>query len=679
MPCSPVDNALYLHRQGDHQAAERAYREILIHQPNHSDALHLYGMLLHNRGQHDQAEKLIRQAIAIQPNQSVFYTNLGIVLSTAGKLEDAITVYRNADKLNPDSPETLNNLGVSLHANGAFTEAVECLKRSVILRPDYRDAINNLVALLNLDAGSAAAHHAVGDILHAADRSNVAIDFYRKAIELDPDSAETHSNLGNALFAIGEPAEALLNYQKALQLKPDFPQACNNLANALKEFDRLDEAIAAYQKAVELQPHTPEPLSNLGNALRDAGKWESAMERYQRALLIDANHATTHNNIGNAWCERSNWLDAILAYEKALAIKPDYGDAINNLGTALEEIGQRDRAMLCYQRARQLLPKAVSPPWNIALLQLLQGDYTNGWPGYENRWRQKKQCKTWRNFKQPMLSKISQMEGSRILLHAEQGFGDAIQFCRYATMVAEHGAIVYLECPPKLARLFSTLKGVATVIPRGEELPDFDFHCPLMSLPMVFKTEINTVPDTVYLSADSRDIEKWNTRFADEPVALRVGLVWAGQSTHQKDRHRSLTLSAFANLGELTGVRFYSLQVGESAGQSISPPSGMQMVDWTAELHDFADTAALMSQLDLIVTVDTAVCHLAGALGKPSWALLAFQPDWRWLLDRDDSPWYPNTKLFRQSVCENWDEPLSNLKAEMIKYLNRKDALKHRS
>jgi tetratricopeptide (TPR) repeat protein len=666
MSSSTVDDALRFHRLGDHQNAEKAYREILARQPNHADALHLYGMLLHNRGQNDQAEKLIRQAIAIRPKQPVFYSNLGIVLSAMDKLDDAIATYRNADQLNPNSPETLNNLGVALHANGAFADAVECLKRSVILRPGYSDAVNNLVALLNLDAGSAAANHAVGDILHAAECSKDAISFYRKAIDQNPESAETCSNLGNALFAIGEPAEALLNYQKALQLKPDFPQAYNNLANALKEFDRLDEAITAYRRAVELQPNVPDPLSNLGNALRDAGQWELAMQCYQQALTIDADHAVTHNNIGNAWCERGDWSVAIWSYEKALAIRPDYADAINNLGTALEEIGQRDRAMQCYQRAHELTPRAVSPPWNIALLQLLQGDYINGWRGYENRWRQKKQSRTWRNFDRPMLSNISQMKGSRILLHTEQGFGDAIQFCRYATMVAEQGATVYLECPPKLVRLFSTLNGVTTVIPRGEELPEFDLHCPLMSLPMVFGTDLKTVPGTVfYLSPDPADVARWQKKFADEPAALRVGLVWAGQSTHQKDRHRSLSLNSFAHLSELSGVRFYSLQVGESADQSKSPPVGMQLVDWTTDLHDFADTAAMISQLDLVITVDTAVCHLAGALGKPVWVLLAFQPDWRWLLDRDDSPWYPKTRLFRQQSPENWDHPLACIQSEL--------------
>jgi Flp pilus assembly protein TadD len=659
MSCSTVDDALRHHRGGDLDKAQSVYRQILLQQPNQADALHLLGMLLHQRGQSDEAERSIRRAISIRPDQAVFHSNLGIVLAAGGRLPEAIAEYRLADSLDPKSPETLNNMGVAMNSYGDLPGAVDSFKRAVLLRPDYADARNNLLALMSIQPGTAAAFHALGDLFHEADRSSEAIGFYRRAIELDPDSAETHNNLGNALFASGEPAQALLSYQRAIELKPEFPQARNNLANVLKELGQLDEAIIAYRRAVELQPNVPEPLTNLGNALRDAGQWDAAMELYQRALVIRPFHAITYNNIGTAWCERGNWGAAVSAYETALLTQPNYADVINNLGTALEELGQRDRAMQCYRRAKELGPNLVSPPWNIALLQLLQGDYKNGWPGYENRWRQKKQSRTWRAFLQPLLKHISQMKGARILLHAEQGFGDAIQFCRYATMVAEQGAQVILECPPQLVRLLSTLQGVTLVIARGDALPEFDLHCPLMSLPMIFSTELQTVPAAVpYLTANT---SQWRARFIGEPNALRVGIVWAGQSTHQKDRHRSLTLNDLAPLADIPGIRFYSLQVGEAAHQALSPPPGMTLIDWTADLHDFADTAGLIQQLDLVIAVDTAVCHLAGALGKPVWILLAFQPDWRWLLDRDDSPWYPTARLFRQPAPEQWGEPLDKI------------------
>jgi tetratricopeptide (TPR) repeat protein len=657
---SALATAIDHHRSGRITDAQAGYRRILSNQPDHADALHLLGMLLHNTGSSGEGEQLIRRAILLQPKQALYQCNLGVVLASQGRLTEAVAAYRLADSLEPGSPQTLNNLGVALHASGETAEAVDCFKRAVLLNPDYTDAQKNLLMLLNLAPESAASQHALGDLLHEAGHSSAAIAFYRRAIELDPASAESHNNLGNALFATGEQAEALIYYQRALELAPQFPQALNNLANALKHFDRLDEAIVAYRKAVELQPGAPEPLGNLGNALRDIGQWDAAMECYRKALVLQPDHPPTHNNIGNAWSERGQWMNAISAYENALKTNPDYPDAINNLGTALQEIGQRNRAMQLYRRANQLDPQAVSPPWNIALLQLLNGDYENGWRGYENRWRQKKQCRTFRNFKQPMWNPA--MGSSTVLLHAEQGFGDAIQFCRYATQVAQTGATVLLECPPKLVRLCSTLRGVSAVIPAGDPLPHFDSQCPLMSLPMVLGTTLASVPAEVpYLHFDPADAAKLREKFSTQPPGLRVGLVWAGQSTHQKDRHRSLTLQSFAALGCIPRTRFYSLQVGEHAGQASHPPAGMKIIDWTSELDDFADTASLISQLDLVVTVDTAVAHLAGAMGKLVWILLAFEPDWRWLLNRRDSPWYPSARLFRQPEQGNWDTPLKSL------------------
>jgi Flp pilus assembly protein TadD len=686
---TPLDQALQFHRAGDFAKAEAIYRGIISIQLNHADALHLLGMLCHQTGRSDEAERLIRQAISSHPNQAVYHSNLGLVLSAAGKTDAAIAEYRTAAELNPQSAEALNNLAVAMCGVGATSAAIEYLKRAVLLQPDYADARLNLLRVLQFPHDGAKASHTLGDLFQEAGRSAEAIRWYRQAVALEPGSAESHNNLGNALFAIGERDQALACYQRALSIHPDFPQACNNLANVLRETGRTEEAIAAYEKAIQLQPNSPEPLSNLANLLREAGEWESAMRLYHRALAIQPEHATTCNNIGNSYCERGQWSAAIGSYERAIAVQPTYADAINNLGTALEETGQRQRAMQCYQTAARLDPRAVSPPWNIALLQLLNGDYENGWHGYEHRWRQKRQSRAKRNFPQPMPRCLSELKSRRILLHAEQGFGDAIQFCRYAPMVAELAAEVILECPPQLVRLFESSliaqaerpgiedqnappvdrspafrPGLSKIIARENALPEFDQHCPLMSLPMLFSTTLATVPNGVpYLLADPEMIERWQRKFQATPVLsypeepasqhLKIGLVWAGQSTHQKDRHRSLTFADFSDLLSIDGVTFYSLQVGDASAQ-CKPP----VIDWSANLHDFADTAGLISQLDLVITVDTAVAHLAGAMGKAVWILLAYQPDWRWLLDRADSPWYPTAVLFRQTEPDDWQVPL---------------------
>ena len=359
------------------------------------------------------------------------------------------------------------------------------------------------------------------------------------------------------------------------------------------------------------------------------------------------------NHIGTVHCDAGRWEPARGAFEAALAQRPDFGDAVNNLGTVQEELGDRDAAMAHYRRAATL-STSVSPPWNVALMDLLRGDYAAGWPGYEHRWKQPLQRAVHRNFAQPMWDG-SPLAGRRLLLHAEQGLGDAIQFARYAPLAT--GGRVFVECHPPLVKLFRSLAGVDCVVPRGGPLPPFDVHCPFMSLPMVFGTTLATVPAAVpYLRPPPAAVNRWRHRLAAGPPGRRIGLVWAGDPKHQKDRARSIPLTALAPLADVPGVRFYSLRVGGSA-------DGFPLTDWTAELHDFADTAGLVAGLDLVITVDTSVAHLAGALGKPTWVLIAFAPDWRWLLDRDDSPWYPTVRLFRQPAPGDWAEPIGRLAA----------------
>ena len=554
---SVIARAIELHRAGDLQQAQHLYQSVLETQPHHADALHLLGMLRHATGDSAHAERLIRSAILLQPNQPVYHSNLGVVLASAGKIEQAIQAYRRACELDPQSSPALNNLGVALHAAGQLDEAIDCFKKAVILQPDYFDARQNFLRLLHLDRDPAAANHAVGDLLHDAGKSADAILFYRDSLVVNAESAATWNNLGNAVLATGQSDQAFECYEKAVKLEPDFSQACNNLANLLVESGRLAEAIAAYGHAIKLTPNSPDLLSNFGNALREAGERQSAMDCYRRALAIDPDHLKTYNNLGNAFCEVGDWQQAVDSYQRAIAIDPNFSEAINNLGTALEEVGDRDHAMQCYLKARDLTPDSVSPPWNISLLQLLRGDYENGWLGYEHRWRQKKQCRSFRNFHQPLLSLRMNLTGKVILLHAEQGFGDAIQFCRYAPLVADLGGQVNLECPQPLIRLFQSLRGITHIIARGDPLPEFDVQCPLMSLPTVFGVTLEKmVASEPYLRASPTNLVHWQQRFASEPRAFRVGLVWAGSETHQKDLHRSLNLSAFEPLSGNRNIRF---------------------------------------------------------------------------------------------------------------------------
>jgi hypothetical protein len=329
-------------------------------------------------------------------------------------------------------------------------------------------------------------------------------------------------------------------------------------------------------------------------------------------------------------------------------------------------MGRYEEAMPCLERAIGLRPDLAIIHWNRAIALLLEGRLTEGWA--EAEWRFAYTPALRRDFPQPAWDGRSDLAGRTILLHAEQGLGDAIQFCRYAPMVAARGGgdRVVLECQPELAALLTTAPGVAQVVRRGDPLPPFELHCPLLSLPHRFGTTLATIPAAVpYLTPDPDKVRAWQSRLAADGPGRKVGLAWAGSPGHANDRQRSCRLSDFAPLANVPGVTFYSLQLGPTGEQATNPPPGLRLLDPTADLRNFADTAALVANLDLVISVDTAVVHLAGALAKPTWVLLPFNPDWRWLRDREDSPWYPTMRLFRQSERGNWKSTIERVASEL--------------
>ena len=634
-----LDRAVADHDAGRLADAEPAYRRVLAAEPDHADALHLLGLLLHQTGRSAEAEPLVRRAIAVDPSQAAFHTHLGLIRSASGDAAGGIDSHRRATALDPASADAHNNLGVALAAAGRWAEAVDSYRRAIAIQPEA-------ATLDNLSRA-----------LHAAGRGDEAADALARAVQLRPGVAEWQHRLGDWHRAAGRLLPAVAAYRAAAAVDPPSAAAYTDLGNACRAAGAVDGAIAAHRRAGELAPASPVPLDNLGSALQAAGRPDEARAVYDAALALHPGRPETLNHLGTLHCDAGRWADAIDCYTRALSARPDFVDAVNNLGTALEEVGRRDEAMAHYRRAAELSPAAVSPPWNVALLQLLTGDYAAGWPGYEHRWRQPLQRSVHRPFDRPLWDG-SPLAGRRLLLHAEQGFGDAIQFARYAPLAAARGMSngggkVFVECHPPLAKLFRTLAGVDCVVARDQgPLPPFDVHCPFMSLPRLFGTTVATVPAAVpYLRPAAAAANRWRKRLAADPPGRRVGLVIAGDPKHQKDRDRSLPPSAVVPLADVPGVRFYSLQVGR-------PLAGVPATDWTADLHDFADTAALVSQLELVITADTAVAHLAGALGRPTWVLVPFAPDWRWLLDRDDSPWYPTARLFRQESVGDWADPV---------------------
>jgi tetratricopeptide (TPR) repeat protein len=519
--------------------------------------------------------------------------------------------------------------------------------------------------ILAADSRHAGALHFLGIIAHQVGRNDAAESLIRQAIASNPNLPDAFSNLGTVLKELGRLDEAIATYGQAIALKPNYAEAHYNLSNALRENGRLDEAIAACRQAISLNPKYPDAVVNLGNLLKTKGQLHEAIATFRQAIALQPADIKAYSNLGNALCDKGQLDEAIAVHRQAIALKPDYPEAHYNLGTALNEKGELDQAVATYSQAIALKPDYPGAHYNRAHALLKLGDLAAGFAEYEWRWKCADFAGARRHFTQPQWDG-GPLEGRTILLHAEQGFGDAIQFIRYLPLVARCGGKIIIECHPELQRLLQTAAADSPVVATGHTLPAFDLHCPFLSLPRLFGTNLTNIPkDVPYLHANAADVEVWRKRLADQSASLKVGLAWAGRPTHQNDRNRSLKLGTFAPLAQLAGVRFVSLQKGEAAAEAKSPPEGMELLDAGPELKDFADTAALVAALDLVIAVDTSVVHLAGALGKPVWVLLPFAPDWRWLLNRDDSPWYPTMRLIRQQRRMEWEPVVASIREEL--------------
>jgi len=636
-----VAEGLRHHQAGRLDRASALYREALALRPDDADALHFLGVLRHQQGSSLEAVELVTKAVAIKPNYPAAHSNLGVALTALGRLDEAIDALRHAIALTPAFAEAHNNLGNALSGLGRPAEAAASHREALRLRPDFPEAHNDL-----------------GGALLALGRPAEAAASCREALRLRPDFPEAHNNLGGAVLALGRPAEAVACCREALRLRPDYADAHSNLGDALGALGRPGEAAASCREALRLRPDFPAAYSNLGNALRDLGGLEAAAASYREALRLRPDYPEAHSNLGNTLRDLGRAAEAAASCREALRLRPDYPEAHCNLGTALCVLDRSAEAAASYREALRLRPDYPEAHGNLAHVLLLAGRFEEGWKELEWRWTTKHLAASARNFPAPLWNG-EPIGDCVILLHAEQGFGDTLQFCRYVPLVAA-GARTVLEVQAPLVRLLSRLPGVMQIVARGESLPEFDLHCPLLSLPRAFGTTLDSIPAaTPYLAADPAAAAAWGERLAGLD-GLLVGIVWAGAQRQgwpelvAVDRRRSIALDTMAPLGEVAGVTFVSLQKGEAAVQAATPPHGMALHDFTADLHDFADTAALIEGLDLVISVDTAVAHLAGALGKPVWLLNRFDTDWRWLLNRDDSPWYPRLRQFRQPSPRDW-------------------------
>jgi tetratricopeptide (TPR) repeat protein len=527
--------------------------------------------------------------------------------------------------------------------------------RPVFARRPARSDTALIVALF----AEAVRHHQSGRLARAE-------AIYRQILAIDGNHVDSLHFLGLIARQIGRNDVAINLIERAIALDGANPEFHNNIGGAYHILGELDKAISHYRRALALNPDFVEAHLNLGKALYVQGELNEAIRQYRRVISIRTDHAEAYNNLASALYECGKYDEAIVHYHRALALEPDNAEVFHNLGLVVRAQGHLDEAVAHYRQAVALQPDLALAHTNIAQALLLSGRFEEGWKEYEWRWKTSQMAADARDFSAPGWS--GEAIGDRvILLHDEQGFGDTLQFCRYVPMISA-GARIVLEVHAPLVRLLSRLPGVLQIVARGDRLPPFDLHCPLLSLPRAFGTTLDTIPAAVpYLSADPTLAAGWRNRL-DCLHGLRVGLVWASNpdsaqdAGRQRDRqNKSIALDNLSLLAEAREVSFVSLQKGEAAAQTRQPPAGLVIHDWTDELEDFADTAALVDGLDLVISIDTAVAHLAGALGKPVWLINRFDTDWRWLLDRDDSPWYPQLRQFRQPRPGDWDAAIRNV------------------
>jgi tetratricopeptide (TPR) repeat protein len=674
-----VFSAGLAHHQGGRLAqAETLYRETLALQPDHADALHLLGVIASQVNRHDVAVDLIGRAIARDRTNPLYHSNLGLALAGLQRFADAIESYDRALSLRPDNAEVRYNRGNALLALGRPREAIAAYERALLARPDHVEALCNR-----------------GAALAALGRNEEAVASYDQALAVAPDVSAALSNRGNALKALGRLEEALLSYDRAVAARPGDAEAQFNRGVALHELRRFVLALASYDAALAVRADHAEALSNRGDVLRELGRPEEALVSYDRALAVRPDYAEALSNRGNVLKGLHRFDAALASYDDALRLRPDYPAALANRAVTLQAQGRLDEALASCDRALALVPDsvealinrasvlqelrrfdealasfdraiAIAPEHaeaqiNRALLLLLTGDFAQGWPAYE--WRRRLPSWVERGFAPPEWSG-EDIAGRRLLLHAEQGFGDTIQFARYAALAAARGAHVILEVQPSLAPLLGGLFGLEVVAAGRDPLPPFDLHCPLLSLPYRFATTPATIPGGVpYIAASAERIAAWAPSLPAD--GLRVGLAWSGHPDNAKDHERSIPFASLVPLTCIPGTRFVSLQKDIRTTDADDFRRCGKVIDLSGALRDFADTAAIIAQLDLVITVDTAVAHLAGAMGKPVWVLLPRVPDFRWLLDRATSPWYPAARLFRKSQAEAWDTVIAAVASEL--------------
>lgn len=631
------------------QQAERIYRQILKANPSHAQALHMLGVVALQSGQHEAAIGLIANAVRLDGNNAALHVNLGEAYRGAGKLDEARACYARAGQLDPRLPQPHLFLGILQTDVGDLQAAADSFHRAILLQGDLADA-----------------HFALGNILRKLGKRDLARACYERAVQSNPDFFEALVNLGTVSREAGLGDRARECLERAIRLRPDAAEGPFYLGNLEAERQDWTAAIEWYEKATRLNPNMASAEARLGSALQAHGQTEAAIAHYRRALQLQPSLAEAHYNLGTALADQGHIGHALEEYELAIQYDPDFIDAHINLGAYYQDKGEEGRALVHINRALEIDPTAAEPRFNRALILLSRGDLAAGWKDFQARLQLPKFPVRARP--EPLWDGAP-IPGKTLLVHCEQGLGDTFQFIRYVSRIKQRCARVVLHVQTPLIPLLRQ-SGFDQLFGNDDPLPAVDYHAPMMSLPAAWGTTLETIfADVPYLSVSREAIAGWQNRLSGiSPV--RVGIAWKGSPAHISDHARSIPLAEFAPLARIPGVTLVSLQKREGVEQLRDVDFGVHQLegDWDDTAGPFVDTAAVMKNLDLVITADTAAAHLAGALGVPVWVALWARPDWRWLRDRQDTPWYPTMRLFRQSQEGDWAEVFARVAAELERY-----------
>ncbi len=578
-----------------------------------------------------------------------------------GNTQKASYLYEQLLQQEPRHLQSLHALGLIAFQNKNLSGAIDFLNKALDIAPD-----------------NASLYYDRALVFQSQNEFATAIKNYDLAIFLNNSFAPAHSNKGIALEAMGHKDLAIQCYELAICIDPSFASAWYNRGNICKALTAFEQAIFCYEVATTLNPNFWEAYTNLGLSWYALKMYQKALAAYDQALLIEPNQAVIHYNRANVYRTTQDFAKALAGYDCAVKLNPRFAPAYANRGLVRKDLNQLGEAAADYSLALGLDPALLEARWNLSIVDLTLGRWTPGWEGYELRFKHSelRDSVGAREFKEPRWSQDLNIAAKRILIYSEQGLGDAIQFSRYLLLLSRLGAQVIFEVQPALKRLFENLEGVTSLCIRGEVLPDFDYYLPLLSLPRAFQTQLETIPVPAQFKLDATVLERWRNvvnqcsypitsaiqSYVNTPFnpTKKIGIVWRGNPNHTNDHNRSLNLASL--LQHLPSkFLYFVLQKEISDDDSMLLGEHTNIINLSADLYDLTDTAALCSQLDLVICVDTSVAHLSASFNIPTYLLLPFSPDWRWLMQREDSPWYPSLRLLRQSSIGDWGSVLLKL------------------